>query len=306
MSMLLSLVLAYFVTATLNGGIDFRADGTVVAPTRFEQFLHGCWLTFFFSATFFATERALTHSWTRWRLGPYVSDIGQQAHNPFVLVLFLALGGLALWVLVTLVHLPWAYRAAKGRSRYQWEFLVASIAVLALYAVPRSFLHHATLVVVGPGSHAGALLSHAVAAGDERTVTRLLEHGDAIDGSNEEGQRALRSAINTDRADIVQRLLARGADVSAELPFEGLPFGLAAAKGNEEIGRLLIARGAAIPCATWHVQQWKTYAESRGRLERGFVDKDSVNRRLAARSDSVTSAWAAAFGRVSPPCDSSP
>lgn len=271
MSMLLSLVLAFFTTTTLNGGIDFRADGTAIAPTRVEQFLHGWWLTFFPTSMFYASEHVLTHTWTRWRLGPYVSDIGQQAHNPFVLLLFLALGGMALWIAVTVLRLPWAYRATKGRSRYQWEFLAAAIVVLALYMIPRSFLHHATLATVGPGEHVGALLSSAVATGDQRTVKHLIEHSDAIDASNDEGQAALQGAINWNRAEIVQ---------------------------------LLLDHEAQLPCASWHIRRWNTEVASRRRRRQVIVaSTDSLFRIQALRSDSVTAAWAAAFGRVPSPCE---
>ncbi|QJR37627.1 ankyrin repeat domain-containing protein [Gemmatimonas groenlandica] len=271
MSMLLSLVLAYFTTATLNGGIDFRADGTAVAPTRFEQFLHGWWLTFFFTSMFFAADHILVHTWTRWRLGRDVIEIGQQAHNPFAILPYAALGGMGLWIIVTVLRLPWAYRAAKGRSRYQWEFLVAAIAAMGMYMVPRSFLHHATLATVGPGAHAGALLSYAAATGDERTVKHLIEHRDALDASNDEGQGALQGAINWNREEIVQ---------------------------------LLLDHGAQLPCASWHIRRWNTEVASRRRGRQIIVaSTDSLFRIQALRSDSLTAAWAAAFGRVPSPCE---
>lgn len=153
MSMLLSLVLAFFATTKLNGGIDFRADGTAIAPTRFEQFLHGWWLTFFSSSMFFAADHILVQTWTRWRLGRHVIEIGQQAHNPLMILPYLALGGMGLWIIVTVLRLPWAYRAAKGHSRYQWEFLAAAMVVMAMYLVPSSFLHHAMPATVGQATN---------------------------------------------------------------------------------------------------------------------------------------------------------
>ncbi|WP_310571016.1 ankyrin repeat domain-containing protein [Gemmatimonas sp.] len=303
MSMLLSLVLAFFTTTKLNGGIDFRADGTAIAPTRFEQFLHGWWLTFFSTSMFFAADHILVHTWTRWRLGQHVIEIGQQAHNPFAIMPYLALGGMGLWIIVTVLRLPGSYRATKGRSRYQWEFLVAAIAAMAMYMVPRSFLHHATLAAVGPGAHAGALLSYAAATGDQRTIDQLIARGATIDTRTPSGQAALQSAINGNRTEIVRFLLAPGANVNATTSGDTLLLTSAAANSNEAIGHMLLARGAALPCARWNVKQWERYAASRDRLQSGFTDTDSVGRRYAVRSDSVTAAWAAAFGRVPSPCD---
>lgn len=303
MSMLLSLVLAYFTTARLNGGIDFRADGTAIAPTRFEQFLHGWWLTFFFASMFFAIDHILVNTWTRWRLGRDVVEIGQQAHNPFAILPYLALAGMGLWIIVTVLRLPRLYRAARGGSRYQWEFLVAAITALALYMVPRAFLHRATLATVGPGAHAGALLSFAAATGDQRTIDQLIARGVTIDTRTPSGHSALQSAINGNRTEIVRFLLAAGANVSATLHGDTTLLTSAADNSNEAIGHMLLGRGAALPCARWHVQQWERYAASRGRLQPGFADTDSVGRRHAVRSDSVTAAWAAAFGQVPAPCE---
>ncbi len=302
--MLASLVLAFLVTVALNRGIDFRADGTTSSPSRFEQFLHGWWLTFFSTSVFFAADHILTQTWMRWRLGPEVMDISQFSHSPVMILPYLALGGLSVWAVATVLHAPWAHRATKRHPRYQWEFLVAAIAVLGLYQVPSRSLNHAVLATAGPGTHAADLLSRAAATGDLRTVELLEEQGVEVATLESDGQQALHSAIIGKQAEIVKWLLARGANINDTTSSGATAMSLAALSGSPALVELLMSRGAEVPCARWHLRRWQRDSASLNQHGRKRISyTDTASRRYALLSDSAIAGWAAEFGRTLLPCE---
>jgi hypothetical protein len=78
-------------------------------------------------------------------------------------------------------------------------------------------------------------------------VKMLLEHGEAINyGQEREGGTALHQAVSGGRQDLVNFLLANGADINARDRYGRRPLHRAVSGKNLEMVALLLARGAQV------------------------------------------------------------
>ena len=87
-------------------------------------------------------------------------------------------------------------------------------------------------------------LLEAIGRGEIAKVAPLLTDASVLRWRNEEGTTPLGRAAWEDRVEMVEFLLARGADVSAKSTLDGTALHDAALLGREEVADLLIARGA--------------------------------------------------------------
>ena len=96
------------------------------------------------------------------------------------------------------------------------------------------------LVVLVAGCEPMSAIHEAAESGDPRRVDALLARGADINLSSPVHGSALTIAARRSDMPMIQHLLDKGADVNG-----GSPLSLAAWYGNEDLARLLIARGAA-------------------------------------------------------------
>lgn len=88
-------------------------------------------------------------------------------------------------------------------------------------------------------------LSAAVASGDLRALQESLRAGADPDVGDDEGKRPLEVAIRAKRRDLVELLIAAGADLNVNQNASGYtPLRLAITRGQTEIVRVLLAAGA--------------------------------------------------------------
>ena len=98
--------------------------------------------------------------------------------------------------------------------------------------------------VVDPSSGvAGTALVESVTLGETAIVRTLLDAGVDVDSRRGDGATALHVAAFDGNAEVVEELLARGADLSLrDKVFEGTPAGWASAGGHEDLGKRLAGR----------------------------------------------------------------
>lgn len=102
----------------------------------------------------------------------------------------------------------------------------------------------AVLALALAGEREDALLG-AVRKGDVAAVKALLDQGVAVDTHFRYDRTPLSFAADRGNVELVKLLLERGADVNSKDTFyEASPMSLAAAQGHVEVVRLLLARGA--------------------------------------------------------------
>ena len=85
----------------------------------------------------------------------------------------------------------------------------------------------------------------AARAGDVDRVIELIAQGEDIDRRSRGGT-PLHIAILSNRKDVVELLIAKGADVNLSVPSLGAPLHVAALRGSAELASLLIASGANV------------------------------------------------------------
>ena len=90
---------------------------------------------------------------------------------------------------------------------------------------------------------AGQALVEGVTLGDTGMVRALLDAGVAVDSRRDDGATALHLAAFDGNAELVEELLARGADLSLrDGVYDGTPAGWAQAGGHEDLAKRLAAR----------------------------------------------------------------
>jgi ankyrin repeat protein len=99
------------------------------------------------------------------------------------------------------------------------------------------------------------MLNDAIAAGDIEKVITLIDGGICVNEPDSLGQLPMFVAIRRGRADVVQLLIERGADVNTPLDRHGRrPLYYAADHGHVNIVEYLIANGATIDALENHGQ----------------------------------------------------
>jgi ankyrin repeat protein len=92
-----------------------------------------------------------------------------------------------------------------------------------------------------------SILMTAALAGNLEVVTMLLDRGAQVDARTaRSGQTALMWAVSENHVAVTRLLIERGADVRARSATGFTPMLFAAQQGNVEIGRMLLAAGAAV------------------------------------------------------------
>ena len=90
---------------------------------------------------------------------------------------------------------------------------------------------------------AGQALVESVALGDTAIVRALLDAGVDVDSRRGDGATALHLAAFDGNAELVEELLARGADLSLrDGVYDGTPSGWAQAGGHEDLAKRLATR----------------------------------------------------------------
>ncbi len=103
----------------------------------------------------------------------------------------------------------------------------------------------ALLLVFGISAAHAAPIHTAAREGDVDKVRELLDRGGDINRNSRNGT-PLHVAILADRQEVVEFLIANGADVNAVSSTFGMPLHVAALKGSAIITSLLIANGADV------------------------------------------------------------
>lgn len=146
--------------------------------------------------------------WT-WDKGP--QQVGASLAHNGGLVLFVFPVLLLGWLLVITavsVHDAWKTR------RMPWKRVaaaVAAVAILAILQLPYGFWQRTFIDRLSP-ERAGELFVYAAQTGDLATLRALHERGVEINARAGDGTTALRQAMSAGRNEIVDFLLAHGAD----------------------------------------------------------------------------------------------
>lgn len=107
--------------------------------------------------------------------------------------------------------------------------------------------HEAPQVTELHPSESGRALNESIQRGDLGEIAKILFAGTSADTMDEEGGRPLCWAVRVNRRDIVELLLAKGADVNKEEKQDsGTALAVAAALGHADMVKLLLARGAVV------------------------------------------------------------
>jgi hypothetical protein len=131
----------------------------------------------------------------------------------------------------------------------EWTLLAASVAGLALLAIPYDAWQHFDVLVCGPGRYGNSFLNDAAAAGDLGLVKHLLAGGYAPNAESSGGTTPLSAAAVGNQPQVVEFLISKGADVNyANALGAETPLMAAAEMGHLSIVKLLLAHGAD-PCA---------------------------------------------------------
>jgi ankyrin repeat protein len=123
---------------------------------------------------------------------------------------------------------------------------------------------------VGASSIAGADEIHkAVFKGDfDRVVALLKDHPELVDEKDKLGQTPLIVAVNHNKIEIAELLLANGANVNARGPHMQTPLILAMSVYNhDKMVRLLLAKGADVNLEDERSMTAVVYAVTKGQLE---------------------------------------
>lgn len=116
-----------------------------------------------------------------------------------------------------------------------------------------------------PCAHQYPALYFAAIGGQEKTAELLLHYGADVN-ITEKGLTPLHGAASFGRANMVQWLIAHGANVNAEMPFGGTPLHQAAYAGHEDIVDLLLQSGAEASLRTRDGDTPADKARERGHL----------------------------------------
>jgi len=146
--------------------------------------------------------------WT-WEKGPQQVGASLAQHGGLVLFVFpvLLLGWLLVVAAVT-VH------DALRTRRVPWKRVsaaAAAIAVMAILQLPYGFWQRTFIDQLSP-ERAGELFVFAAKTGDFETLKALQKRGVEVNARAEDGTTALRQAAAAGRTEIVEFLLAHGAD----------------------------------------------------------------------------------------------
>ena len=110
-------------------------------------------------------------------------------------------------------------------------------------------------------------LHWAAFTGQEDVVEFLIAKGADVNAKDERGLTALRRACGKGHQEVVSLLIASGADVNAKYPDGRTPLHRAAEKGYKEVVELLIANGADVDVKTEKGQTAMSLAKKEGHSE---------------------------------------
>ena len=135
--------------------------------------------------------------------------------------------------------LPMLAALARGGARLDEAFTL----LVRLFAALHAGGAGDAAAVVDPSSGvAGRALVESVTLGETAIVRTLLDAGVDVDSRRGDGATALHLAAFDGNAEVVEELLARGADLSLrDNVFDGTPAGWASAGGHENLGKRLAA-----------------------------------------------------------------
>jgi Ankyrin repeats (3 copies) len=177
-----------------------------------------------------------------WERGPQMVGFSLLHGSP---LLFLCPVLLIAWLIVAILVVLWTVRRRARPSNQSLIAIALSIAVLGILQLPYGFWLGLYVERWADGPHAGKFLSMAASTGDVALVKTLVERGKPVE-SRDPRQAALRAAAIAGRVDVIEYLLASGADVNALDHLGDSPLQNALAGQRTEAAQLLAEHGGKI------------------------------------------------------------
>lgn len=208
-----------------------------------------------------------------WERGPQMIGF-QLTHGSPLLPLILGPPLLAIWFLIVVAMTANSYWRKKQKiSRKRWAAISLAICVYVVLSLPEGFWQRMFIEKFNP-ERAQEFFIHHAATGDLMAVKAFLNRGVNINAQGRSGT-ALHGAVVEGHIDVIEYLIAQGADVNAIGAYGDSPLGYAqdARDNSAAIRELLTAHGAKLVVGS--TEQRKRVIDEQVRHDMEKWDKES-------------------------------
>jgi len=178
--------------------------------------------------------------WT-WEQGPQMVGFKLIHGSGVLLVLFPFL--LISWLAVAAAYTLWRLLKRRPLSRISLVAMALSVGLLGLLDRPYGFWQRLFIDRLASGPYAARLFTYDAAIGDLATVKAFLARGVAVD-VRANGQTALHGAAVAGQVEVIEYLIAAGADINATDRLGASPLDVAISEKRPEAAAYLADHGA--------------------------------------------------------------